>query len=488
MNVLLVSAVVSFLTWGAWRGSGERASSPALTQPSPSPAPSFDPHHPLGLNQGVGAIPAQQVRFFDFTTYDQYVRDDAQRLRQVGPRWYRIHTLEYPWFSQHDLEESGWDWHHRDLLIHTLQAQGVEILLMLGPARGNASCRNPEAWLPKEYWPQDQAGQKRFRDYVARVVERYDGDGIDDMPGLLRPVRWWQVDNEVDLHFTSCKKEGRAYATPEEYYQLTRAFGEAARAADPSARILTCAMVVPRHERGEFAYVGPLFSLHGGDLVDQIDAVDFHDYSGSPETFFDKLSLVRRALRTPKPIWVTETSVPGDPLANEAWNPTRQAGALLQWTGMALATGTIQRLFWHTLKDAPPNPQQREWRAFGTNALFSCLNPLRSPRGTQTCTGRDLKPVGAVFARLSRVLQGFENMEGRDRSTFVIHRGSRSKAAILWREGGETAVDLASLLGRGPVRVLRSGADVRTLLSSPSEEDPSRIRVGSQPVLVYRED
>ena len=25
---------------------------------------------------------------------------------------------------------------------------------------------------------------------------RYDGDGIDDMPGLREPIKYWQVDNE----------------------------------------------------------------------------------------------------------------------------------------------------------------------------------------------------------------------------------------------------------------------------------------------------
>lgn len=44
----------------------------------------------------------------------------------------------------------------------------------------NATPRDPEAW-------------SRF---VARVVERYDGDGVDDMPGLRGAVPYWQAANE----------------------------------------------------------------------------------------------------------------------------------------------------------------------------------------------------------------------------------------------------------------------------------------------------
>ena len=35
--------------------------------------------------------------------------------------------------------------------------------------------------------------------FVRALVERYDGDGKEDMPGLKKPVRFWQVGNEPDL-------------------------------------------------------------------------------------------------------------------------------------------------------------------------------------------------------------------------------------------------------------------------------------------------
>ena len=30
-------------------------------------------------------------------------------------------------------------------------------------------------------------------------MERYDGDGVDDMPNLKSPIKYWQVENEPDL-------------------------------------------------------------------------------------------------------------------------------------------------------------------------------------------------------------------------------------------------------------------------------------------------
>ncbi len=43
------------------------------------------------------------------------------------------------------------------------------------------------------YLPVDEA---QYREFVEAVVERYDGDGIEDMPGLANPIRHWQLDNE----------------------------------------------------------------------------------------------------------------------------------------------------------------------------------------------------------------------------------------------------------------------------------------------------
>ncbi len=37
---------------------------------------------------------------------------------------------------------------------------------------------------------------ERWAHFITTVVARYDGDGQDDMPGLIRPVRYWQVANE----------------------------------------------------------------------------------------------------------------------------------------------------------------------------------------------------------------------------------------------------------------------------------------------------
>ena len=61
------------------------------------------------------------------------------------------------------------------------------------------------------------------------VVERYDGDGVDDMPGLRVPVRAWQVDNEPDA---------LASGSWEDYARLQEITYRAIKEAFPEAKVL----------------------------------------------------------------------------------------------------------------------------------------------------------------------------------------------------------------------------------------------------------
>ena len=224
-----------------------------------------------------------------------------------------------------------------------------------------------------------------------------------------------------------------------------------------------------------------LFRLHGGDLVDSVDAVDLHDYSGSLATLGDKLETVRRTLRRPLPIWITETSVPGDPRANAAWDAERQAGALVRHLAAALSTGVVPRIFWHTLGDSPPNPGRREWRAFGTNALYDCFQPLRNAQGHQVCQDRRRKPVGEVFARLNELLRDYTRVEAWDARTVVFRRDGQPPWVAAWRDRGTQPVDLRRWFGDGRVRVQLATAGLPETL-----EDAGSVPVGMVPVLVTR--
>jgi hypothetical protein len=68
-----------------------------------------------------------------------------------------------------------------------------------------------------------------YRAWVGALIERYDGDGHADMPGLLAPVRYWVVGGEWTGFWGSADAEG--------YLATLEATAEEAQAAYPEVRL-----------------------------------------------------------------------------------------------------------------------------------------------------------------------------------------------------------------------------------------------------------
>lgn len=74
-----------------------------------------------------------------------------------------------------------------------------------------------------------------------RLVERYDGDGIDDMPRLLRPILYYEIESEAALEvFWQGSKEIKdgMEKTVEEYGKVLKAARDAARRANENVKII----------------------------------------------------------------------------------------------------------------------------------------------------------------------------------------------------------------------------------------------------------
>jgi len=182
------------------------------------------------------------------------------RGRQIGAAWARE---ELSWGNLERAGKGRWEWElfDRRLLAAAESGYGIIGMLLTTPAWARvadcparleryaaAGVRSLNYWCPPAN-PQDYA------DYVRAVVERYDGDGIDDAPGSPR-VAAWQIWNEPN-HWETWP------GSPAEYAAILQAGYAAAKAADPSAIVAT----------------GGLYVLDGGwtDGVGHQDGLRFLD-------------------------------------------------------------------------------------------------------------------------------------------------------------------------------------------------------------------
>jgi S-layer protein (TIGR01567 family) len=162
----------------------------------------------------------------------------------------------------------------------------------------------------------------QYYDYVYHVVERYDGDGVSDMPGLIMPVRYFEVGNEVDYIRTNDSRHG--YLSPEDYVEkrLIPAYN-AAKAANKDAIVMGSGLGMESDltggKTGEFntAYLEAMYdniTANGGNKNNNfyMDKIAIHYYSQNehPEYFDENIKEVEDLIMNKegreKPIWITE--------------------------------------------------------------------------------------------------------------------------------------------------------------------------------------
>jgi hypothetical protein len=85
-----------------------------------------------------------------------------------------------------------------------------------------------------------------YANFVSKLVERYDGDGSDDMPGLTVPIKHWELMNEPEFQTDIVYFQG----TPAEYAEVLEATYNAVKQADPEAYIVQGGMAGMMDECG----------------------------------------------------------------------------------------------------------------------------------------------------------------------------------------------------------------------------------------------
>jgi hypothetical protein len=391
--IAIALGVVGVASGGFWLA---RANAPTVratpgSQPVPEAAeaaPAQTGPFALGINEAV-AVPGRMLdRGMEAAQLDTLLGEDARLAKSVGATLVRGHTGNFPRLSMYTLARNPVHLDEADAWVRAVQGAGLEGVLMVSPWPGNQTFNHTDHYVPKD--------MAAYEVYVARIVERYDGDGVDDMPGLHGPIRYWEVDNEPDLKLNTPPRDAvRAFTpgtfcTPDEYAQVLLASSRAIRRASPEARVLNGGPFRPHADTGR-DYMKALFAIPG--VLDAVDIVSLHTYpnDASGETLDRGIRAVR-AVAPGKPLWVTETSVSIDE-DTDADEQGRQVAVLTARAAMAGA----ERLFWHTLADPPAADEGRPPRGapggFRTNSLFAT-------EGDQHVE----KPAAAVFRSLAKVL------------------------------------------------------------------------------------
>lgn len=108
------------------------------------------------------------------------------------------------WSTMQPTPSSPYDFSQSDLAVQTIGAKGFSTVWNLRPTAPWSMVGNPDCvdGPGNDECAPDAAHEQAWKDYVKAVVERYDGDGIDDMPGLTVPVQFYVMDQEIAFEGT----------------------------------------------------------------------------------------------------------------------------------------------------------------------------------------------------------------------------------------------------------------------------------------------
>lgn len=221
----------------------------------------------------------------------------------IGIGWERASHPILDWSfvqkSADDLINKKYDWSVSDNYIKKVPAfLNLVITLNVGDSRLNAGTwQFPNPILKTEY-----------ANFVKAAVERYDGDGINDMAGLKSPVKYWQFENEPVSHINKTGEKPQPNYDWEGFSELMKITYESIKSADSSARVLIAGTVDAEPQRQNILdnFWLPLIGNLNGKYVDIFDIHWFSKWQDSYAFYNQFKNKMNQSGFSQTPVWITE--------------------------------------------------------------------------------------------------------------------------------------------------------------------------------------
>ena len=249
-------------------------------------------------------------RLWFYSGDSRHTQKVADKIKGAGIRYVRC---TFPWESAQRDGPGQWNWDRLDRNTKAFAKSDLQVVGVLAYCPNWAISVDPDTILGFDnrhlYSPRSVMD---WRTFVAKTVERCDGDGFDDAPGSP-VVKFWQMWNEPNISYAP---SGTWLHKPACYRDsILKVGSEAARSADSECIILLGSII---DYPNWYAYLDTVFQDGG---FGYFDIVAFHSYylDCPPRAkILPRLDSLHTLVQRygDKPIWITETGAytfSGDP-------------------------------------------------------------------------------------------------------------------------------------------------------------------------------
>ncbi|MEI7987406.1 MAG: hypothetical protein WCI88_00085 [Chloroflexota bacterium] len=183
---------------------------------------------------------------------------DINLSKELGVSW----ISSQPFVIWVDIEKvpGYYDWSKLDEEVSTIQQMNLDCVIVLIPM---TLAPEEQAKIKKEtgaadyrfllfkndsgdvqLYPHTEAENNRWKNFIRALVDRYNGDGVNDAPHLRFPVRNWQILDQFPSPWFSDVKT---------YLNLLRISYQGIKSIDPTARVLLAGVASENVQRLAFA-------------------------------------------------------------------------------------------------------------------------------------------------------------------------------------------------------------------------------------------
>jgi hypothetical protein len=305
-------------------------------------------------------------------------------MADAGIGWVRVN---WAWKDMQP-KDGPFDYAHLDDVARVAAEHRVRVIpiLMAVPAWSSTAPDQLKAERGN-YSPVDRYRPQHIEDwlhYVQSVVERYDGDGLDDAPGSPR-MTYWEVWNEENI-----PEFWPPTPNPFEYLNLLKATYQAIKAADPTAKVILGGLANVGINADGSNYLQTLYDLGGAPYFDVV-SIHYYSYPGNGiEPIQKAVASVRTIMDAHgdkgKPLWLTEIGW-SDKAIFGSGETLKQEDIAAFLSAVYKASLPADVIFWYNFRNIFPNSPDPEHNFGLVNADFTPKPSYVAYKSltTQTC-------------------------------------------------------------------------------------------------------
>ena len=263
-----------------------------------------------GCGDGAGSGKTEEYKHIEKSRFGFFRPGGSYPyVADLGVHWQRPHPGPFAWGSI-EPEKGTYDWSEADAYVSESQDYKILIDATIWPYADwdQKRCHEMLPEAPIGFMPTlgDYRGKPcdmdAYREFVRSLVDRYDGDGVDDMPGLVLPIKYWEVVNEPDLPTGTPFFTGDP--TEADYLEVLQVTGQEIRGSDPDAKVLNGGIAILGDEQQRFWK-----TVLGESGASLIDVLTIHAVLATPEDNLIRLNALKSGLGLEQPVWVTEIRI-----------------------------------------------------------------------------------------------------------------------------------------------------------------------------------